>query len=112
MSQRLAGVLGMLLFLLALAVPALATEGGAELPDGAQGGDEEGAQPETIEELGVDDAATEFLPDAYQEPTVFPPILYGLLGVAVLMAAGMLLLYLLWQPRFARERTQQGRRRR
>jgi hypothetical protein len=103
MTQRLAGVVALVLLVLAMGVPAGATEGGAEEPP----------PPPEYEEICNPDnpVVLENCPPAYEEPSVFPPILYGLLVIAAVIAVALLLLYLVWQPRFAQERDRvKGRR--
>ena len=104
MSQRLIGVvLVLLLSLAAMAGPALAVEGAAT---------EEGPRPSSIEEVVADnDTAREFVPEPYEQPSWFPMLLLPLMIVAVLVSLAVLFAFLLWQPRFAQERQEKSRRR-
>lgn len=98
MSKRLLGaVLLAVLAFAGLAAPAVATEeehGGpshAELPK--------------FEELGTQsDTAKEFFPEPPEEPTVFPWFGWPLMIGALLLSLWVLLSYLVFQPRFDKER--------
>jgi hypothetical protein len=99
MGKRRFGVLVLVLLVLALAVPAGATEAGAEAP----------AYEDICNEANP--VVLEHCPPSYEEPSVFPPILYTLLIIAAVIAVALLVLFLLWQPRFAQERDRvKGRR--
>ena len=103
MGKRLLGVLVLVLLVLAVAVPAGATEAPAE----------GGAEAPSYEEICNEEnpVVLEHCPASYEEPSVFPPILYTLLIVAAVIAVALLVLFLLWQPRFAQERDRvKGRR--
>lgn len=103
MLQRLSGVSLIALLLLAvLAVPAFAADAGGD----AEGAGEEGEPPppDFEEVCGRNDVVAEFCPEGYQEPSVFPPILYALLGLGALIAGALFLLYIRWLPHFAQER--------
>lgn len=84
-----------------VAAPALAVEEG----DPAQ------HEAPTIEEVGTQsETAREFFPEAYEAPPVFDYFLWILGGAALLVTIAVLLLYLVWQPRFAEERRTKRRR--
>lgn len=97
----LAAALAVLLAVTA-AAPALAVEGA----------DEEVELPASIEEVGEDnEVAQQFFPEEYEAPSLFAPILYPLLIAGSLIALVLLVLYLVWQPSFSRERDKvKGRR--
>lgn len=95
-----------------LAGPALATEAapeaGASEAGASEGAEEE--EPLTIEDVGQDnEVAQQFFPESKEQPTVFPPILYGLLGAGLLIAVVLFVMYLSWLPRFNRERREKRR---
>lgn len=98
MTRCLAGVLLLLLLSLpVMAVPAFATEGAAA-------GEEEGPPP-AIDNIGTqNEVAQEYFPPEYDEPSVFPPIKYALVVLALLFGAAIALAYVRWLPRFAQER--------
>jgi hypothetical protein len=105
MVKRLIGVSLLAVFAgLLLAVPAAAVE------------DEDAPPPirdyPSIEEIGTrSETALDFYPEPYEAPSLFPKIAIPLLGVGGLVTFAVLVLYLLWQPRFSDERrSQQGRR--
>jgi hypothetical protein len=66
----------------------------------------------SIEEIGTgSETALEFFPEPYEAPTLFDKIALPLLGIGAVVTFGVLVLYLLWQPRFSQEsKSQQGRR--
>lgn len=106
MARRLAGAFGAALLLLSIAaLPAAAveaTEGAAQ---------EEGPAP-TIDEIGTqNEVSREFFPEEAEEPPFFRFFYGPLIAVGVLMSFGLLVAYLLWQPRFAEERRSKRRRR-
>jgi len=103
MAKRLVGVAVLFLLVLVTAVPAWATEGGAE---------EQEAPPDYDELCNPENPVVlDHCPAEYEQPSVFPPMLYGLLVLAAVAAVVLLVLYLLWQPRFAQERDRvKGRR--
>jgi hypothetical protein len=96
-----------LMALVALAVlsgPALAVEEDAP---------EEAPPPPDIEELCQEGTiAEEFCPDTYEEPAWFQWLIYPLLIVGLVMVTVMLVVYLTWQPRFAREAEEKKKSRR
>ena len=110
---------GLLVVLLAAllmlpAVAAGATEddalGGEDLLDEANQLEEEG-EP-TLDEVTQDnEIVQEFVPDEYEQPTVFAPIIWTLLGAGLLITLVLFLLYLVWQPNFGRERERARSRR-
>lgn len=103
MSKRLAG-LGLILGLLLIAgaTAASAAEGGGAPAHGPLPG---------IDEIGSrDEVASEFFPEAYEEPPFFRFFYVPLIIVGVLATAGVLYLYLLWQMRFVEERRAKRRR--
>jgi hypothetical protein len=107
MAKRLcAAALLVLLCLLTLSGPALAVQG--------TGTATERAEPPTYEELRqqAGEHAEEFFHEPYEPPPFFRFFAYPLLIVGVLGSAAVLLLFLLWQPSFVRERRQRGSRRR
>lgn len=102
MSPRAVRTLAALLLALALAlpgaIPVLAVED-------APAGEEAEPAPTSLEQVAQDnEVVQEFLPEEFVQPSVFPPILYALLGVGLLITIALLALFLLWQPRFAQER--------
>jgi hypothetical protein len=104
MSKRLFGValLAALTALLCVGGPAWAVEEDEapehrELPD--------------FSEIGTrSETAGEFYPEPYEAPSVFPKLAIPLLVAGGVIVAVTLLLYLLWQPRFAEERRSAKRR--
>lgn len=105
MGKRTLGVLAAMMLLggLLLSAPALAVEAEDE-------GAEETELP-SMEEVGTQsERAREFFPEEYEQPSVFPFLIYPLLGVGVLVVVGVLVLYLVWQPRFSEERREKSRR--
>ncbi|MGI9017242.1 MAG: hypothetical protein ACR2HR_09100 [Euzebya sp.] len=56
------------------------------------------------------DAGAEFLPAEYDIPGFFDWIIIPLVGVGVLVTAGLLGYYLIAQPRFAREAEERSKR--
>jgi hypothetical protein len=103
MSKRLVGVLALVLMLLPLAaVPAFAVDAAEESVPGEA---PEDAPAPTIDEIGTqNETAREFFPEPYESPSVLPPLLFLLLGIAAVVALIVLVLFLVWQPRFAQER--------
>lgn len=105
MPARLPGALAaaLLAALLALAAvtvsgPALAVEEDELEPE------EEAPPPPDIEELCIEGTiAEEFCPEIYEEPTWFQWLIYPMLGLGLLVIVALLVFYLWWQPRFARE---------
>ena len=105
MSARLPGALavGLLVALFALAAatvtgPALAVEEDELQPE------EEAPPPPDIEELCIEGTiAEEFCPEAYEEPSWFQWLIYPMLGLGLLVVTVLVIFYLWWQPRFARE---------
>lgn len=84
-----------LMLLVVSAVPALAVEEGEE-------GD---VVPPDIEELCIEGTiAQEFCPETYEQPSWFQWLLFPLLGGGLLIVTVLITAYLVWQPRFARER--------
>lgn len=101
MSKRLLGVLVMVLLTFAVAAPVAAVEAGEE-------GEElevEHKELPSYDEVGSGtETAKEFRPEPYEEPTVFGPMLYPLLIIALVAVTVVLGLYLWWQPNFSQER--------
>lgn len=97
MSKRLLGaVLLAVLVFTALAGPAVATE--------EHGGPVHEELPK-FEELGTQsDTAKEFFPEPPEEPSVFPWFGWPLMIGALLLSLWVLLSYLVFQPRFDKER--------
>jgi len=105
MSKRLFGVVLLTSLLLGAFGPAAAWA----VEEGE--GPAEGAELPSLDELGSGtDTAREFFPEAYEEPSPFQWIYLPLVIVGLLVALVVLGMYLLWQPRFARERTTRRRR--
>lgn len=104
MRTRLLGVVVLtLLLVFGVAGAAAAVEAGE---------DGHGELP-SMEEIGSgSETSQQFYPDEYEPPSIINWLLPPLLGIAVLVTVAMLLLYLWWQPRFAREREERARRRR
>lgn len=104
MSKRLFGValLAALVGMLSFGAPAWAVEED-EAP--------EHREMPTIEEIGTrSETALEHYPEPYEAPSVFVKLALPLLIAGGVIAAVWLLLYLLWQPRFAEERRTSKRR--
>lgn len=113
--RGLLGALGLLAGLLAVALalgwasPALAVE--EDIPDPDEAAEEE--PPPDIDELCQEGTiAAEFCPERYEEPSWFQWLIYPLLIVGLVMAVLLLIAYLTWQPRFAREREEKRKSRR
>lgn len=86
-----------LVLLVVSALPALAVEEGDEV-------DVEVVPPD-IEELCIEGTiAQEFCPETYEQPSWFQWLLFPLLGGGLLIVTVLITAYLVWQPRFARER--------
>ncbi len=103
MSVRAVRALAVLLLALALVVPGAGPVLAVE--DAPAVGEEAEPVPTSLEQVAQDnEVVAEFLPEPYEQPSVFPPILYALLGVGLVITVALLLLFLLWQPRFAQER--------
>lgn len=103
-TPQIAAVLPLALLALVLlmvsAVPALAVEEG-------EGGEEVDVEvlPPDIEELCIEGTiAHEFCPETYEQPSWFQWLLFPLLGGGLLIVTVLITAYLVWQPRFARER--------
>lgn len=113
MSKRLTGVSLLALLLLSLmALPALGVEDLPEDPGAGSVEEEEEPLPD-IDSIGTqNETSRQFFPDAYEEPSVFPPMVYGLLVIGGIIALVLLVMYLLWQPRFAQERQKKAKGRR
>ena len=109
-TRRLALLVLVLLACLGgVAAPAAAQEE----PVGTEAPVETGPPP-TVDEVTRDNpVAREYRPEPYVTPSFTPWLLYPLLFAAVVAALLILLLYLVWQPRFASEarRKSRGRRR-
>lgn len=100
MTTRLLGVL----LLAVLCLPLVAASALAVEQEGSANAAVEDA-PQSLEEIGTQDpAATEFLPEPYQEPTAFPPIKYAVAILAGVVAAALALAYLRYLPKFAQDR--------
>ena len=101
MGVRLIGALLAAMIAVALAASAaVATEGEGEH-----------RQMPSIDEVGSGtDISREYFPEPYEEPSLFQWMVLPLLGVGVLASFAVLGVYLLWQPRFARERDTKRRR--
>jgi hypothetical protein len=112
MSKRVMGVALLALLLLSLmALPALAVED-AEEEGGVPSVEEQEPLPD-IDSIGTqNETSRQFFPEAYEEPSLFPPIVYGLLITGAIIALVLLVMYLLWQPRFAQERQKKVKGRR
>lgn len=107
-AASLALLLAMVL-LVGASVPALAVED--EVPDPDEAEEEE--PPPDIEELCAEGTiAEEFCPDTYEEPSWFQWLTYPLLIIGLVMVALMLIAYLTWQPRFAKEHEEKMKSRR
>lgn len=92
----------------ALLAPAHAVED--EVPEP---GEEEEEPPPDIDELCEEGTiAEEFCPETYEEPSWFQWLIYPLLIVGLVMVTLMLIAYLTWHPRFAKEREEKLRSRR
>lgn len=96
-------VIALLLGLLlagAMAVPALAAEGGGETHFKEY--------EEIVETAG--DAGGEFLPEEYARPGFFDWIVYPLVAAGIVITSLVLVRYLFAQPRFTREAEERSRR--
>ena len=82
------------------AAPAMATEAGSE----------QHVAP-SYQELGTSDRAREFLPDPYTAPALFRPMVLPLVAVGLAATVAVLLMYLVWMPRFAEERKAKKKKR-
>ncbi len=108
--QRSAMVLAMLFALLALA--GVAVSGPVLAVEEDELEVEEAPPPPDYEELCREGTiAEEYCPEPYEEPSWFQWLIYPLLIAGLVMATGMLVAYLIWQPRFAREREENKSRR-
>jgi hypothetical protein len=95
----------MLVLLVAMSAPALAAEDGGEVAP-----EEQGPAP-GIEEIGTqNEVSQQYLPEPAEPPPFMRFLYVPLAVVGVLMIAGLLFLYLAWQPRFAEERRSKRRR--
>lgn len=102
MSKRLLALLVALLGLFLIGGPAWAVE---------EGEDPEHRELPSIEEVGSrSETALEYYPEPYEAPSVFPKMAIPLLVAGGVILSVWLLLYLVWQPRFAEER-RSGKRR-
>lgn len=112
MSKRLIGVPLLALLLLSLvALPALAVE--EDLEDPGAGTVEEQEPLPDIDSIGTqNETSRQFFPEEYEEPSLFSPMIYGLLVIGGIIALVLLVMYLLWQPRFAQERRRKAKGRR
>jgi hypothetical protein len=105
MSKRLLGVITLVLLLSCtlLAGTALAVE--------EEDGPPEHQELPTIDEIGTGSETAEgFRPEPYEQPSVFPAFIFPLMLGALVLLLIALVLYLVWQPRFAEERKQKARR--
>lgn len=95
----------MLVLFVAVSPPALAVEEGGEAP-----AEEEGPAP-GIDQIGTqNEVSQQYLPEP-AEPPPFMRFLYVPLVVGgILIVGALLLMYLVWQPRFAEERRSKRRR--
>ncbi|CAN5165624.1 hypothetical protein BH20ACT9_BH20ACT9_14070 [soil metagenome] len=108
-TRRLALLVLVLACLAGVAAPAAAQEE----PVGTETPVETGPPPSVDEVTRDNPVAREYRPDPYVTPSFTPWLLYPLLLAGVVAALLILLLYLVWQPRFASEarRKSRGRRR-
>ena len=112
MSARLPGALAVTLLAGLLALFTVALDGPALAVEEDEFEEEEAPPPPDIEELCVEGTiAAEHCPEIYEEPTWFQWLIYPMLGLGLIVVAALLLFYLWWQPRFAREHEGQGGRR-
>lgn len=96
-------LLALVLLLGVLASPALA------VPD-EDGPPQERGLPSIEEVTTGSEVSQQFLPEAYEQPSVFNALVYPLLVAAFLITFLLMVLYLLWQPRFSREKSERVRR--
>lgn len=107
-ASRLAIVLAASLVALFFAAPALAADAGAEAEAPTE--QEQGPAP-SIDEIGTqNEVSSQYLPEPAEQPPFMRFLNWPLMVVGLLVALIMLLLYLLWQPRFAEERRSRRRR--
>jgi hypothetical protein len=97
-------VLGAALAALVFAGPAWAAEE-----------DEDGTAPlhrelPALEEVVRSETSRDLLPERYEPPALFQQLGFPMLVFAGLVVLAVLVLYLAWQPRFARERAEKRRR--
>lgn len=107
MGKRALGVFAAMMFVggLFLAAPAFAGEADEELDE------PEHTELPSIDEIGTQsERAQEFFPEEYEQPSVFPFMIYPLMLVGGIVIVAVLVLYLVWQPRFSEERKEKSRR--
>ena len=112
MGSRLLGVTSVVLLMLLglFSVPAVAAEADEDA-DPTEALEEEHAPLPSIEEIGSqNEVSQQFRPEAPEPPVFADALLYPLLALGVVVTVVALVLYLVWQPRFGRER-EEGRKR-
>jgi len=98
-ALRAAVVLLLALASLSVAAPVMAVE------DAPAPGEEVEPEPTSLEEVRQDnEVVQEYLPEPFEQPTVFRPIVPVLLAMGLIISLIIFGLFLLWQPRFAQER--------
>lgn len=88
---------------LPLAAPALAVEEGEAVEEA-----EAPAPPEFDEICGEGAPTADFCPEPYEEPSWFRWLVRPLVIVGFLLVTALLVAYLVYQPRFAQEREEEG----
>jgi hypothetical protein len=64
-----------------------------------------------LEEVGTQsELSQQFFPEEAEEPVFAPFLAYPLLVIGILVALFILIMYLRWQPKFARETEKSARR--
>lgn len=108
MSVRALRAVLVLMLALVATVPLAGPAGAVE--DAPAPGEEAEPAPTSLEEVAQqNEVVQEFLPEPFEPPTVFRPIVPVLLAVGLLITLIIFGLYLLWQPRFAQERAARAR---
>lgn len=108
MGKRTLGVVAAVMLVggLLLASPAFAVEADEDVEE-APG---ETELP-SMDEVGTQsERAREFIPEMYEQPSLFPFMIYPLMILGGLVIVVVLVLYLRWQPHFAEERREKSRR--
>lgn len=102
-------LLSALVLVWALLLPLAAPAGAVEDGEAEEMAEEEDAPtpPEFEEVCGEGAPAEDFCPEPYEEPSWFRWLLRPLLIVGFFIVTALLVAYLVYQPRFARERDEE-----
>ena len=104
MTARLPGVTAAALLMAVLGLVALAASPALAVEEDELEAPEEEPELPDFEELCEEGTlAAEYCPETYEEPSWFQWMNYPLLIVGLLIVTGLVVAYLFWQPRFARE---------